>query len=115
MIRVVLLSFLIFFSFCGKSAEQSEISEWAEKGALVVDVRSPGEFSGEHFPGAVNIPLQVLGSRLEELGSKDRPIVLYCHSGGRSARAKSILSGEGFTRVKDAGGFRDLLEALSKD
>ena len=71
--------------------------------ALVVDVRSPGEFASGHVEGAVNIPVQELGRRLDECGAKDRPIILYCHSGMRAASAQSTLKRAGFSNVVNAG------------
>jgi phage shock protein E len=72
-------------------------------GALLLDVRTPAEFAGGHVDGALNIPVQVLGQRLGDLGAKDREIVVYCQSGGRSARAATELRAAGFT-VHDLGG-----------
>lgn len=66
-------------------------------GALLVDVRTPGEFASGHIPGAVNIPVQDIDGRLDELGSKNRPIILYCRSGVRSAQAARVLANAGFT------------------
>ncbi|MCC6335109.1 MAG: rhodanese-like domain-containing protein [Myxococcales bacterium] len=72
-------------------------------GARLVDVRTPGEFSQGHLPGAVNVPLQELGARLGKLGAKDTPVVLYCASGARSALARSVLKGSGFRQVFNLG------------
>ncbi len=72
-------------------------------GALLVDVRSPGEFSGGHIDGALNIPHTDIGRRADELGAKDREIVLYCASGMRSGHALRQLRGLGFTAVHNLG------------
>lgn len=72
-------------------------------GARLLDVRSPGEFASGHLDGALNIPVDVLPGRLAELGEKDVAIVVYCQSGGRSARASSILTTAGFHTVADLG------------
>lgn len=72
--------------------------------ALVVDVRTPGEFAGGHYDGAVNIPMSQLRSRQSEFGPKNRHIIVYCRSGSRSATAKRFLERAGFTRVEDGGG-----------
>lgn len=66
-----------------------------ESGALLLDVRTAGEFAAGALPGAKNIPVQSLASRLGEL-AKDRPIVVYCASGMRSASALSLLEKHGF-------------------
>ena len=67
---------------------------------LVLDVRSAAEFAEGHIPGAVNIPHDVIGERVAELGpSGDRDIVVYCRSGRRSALAIETLKGAGFSRL----------------
>lgn len=73
-----------------------------KKGALLVDVRTPEEFAGGHIDGAVNIPIDDLDARKGEL-PKDKDIVVYCRSGGRSARAKNLLAQAGYTKVLDLG------------
>ncbi|MGF1469041.1 MAG: rhodanese-like domain-containing protein [Sandaracinaceae bacterium] len=67
-----------------------------EDHAILLDVRTPQEFRAGHLDGALNIPVQALGGRLEEL-DRGRPIVAYCRSGGRSASATQMLRREGFT------------------
>jgi rhodanese-related sulfurtransferase len=73
------------------------------QGALLVDVRSSPEFASGHLDGAKNFPVQVLGEQADKLGAKDKPIVVYCASGTRSAMARSMLKGRGFTRVYNLG------------
>lgn len=72
-----------------------------EENATLLDVRTPGEFSGGHVEGAVNIPVGDLGGRVSEV-DQDRPVVVYCQSGGRSASAAELLRGQGYT-VHDMG------------
>ena len=72
---------------------------------LVVDVRTPGEFAAAHIEGAVNVPLRRLSERQGEL-PRDRPLVLHCKSGYRSAVAASLLERARFTDLTDlVGGF----------
>ncbi len=71
-------------------------------GALLLDVRTPSEFHEGHVPRAMNVPLQELSARLNELGPRSRPVVVYCRSGNRSEQASAILRGAGFV-VKDIG------------
>ena len=73
-----------------------------EQGALLLDVRTPAEFAEGHVTRATNIPVQELPARLQEVGSRSRPVVVYCRSGGRSAQASAMLSAAGF-QVKDIG------------
>ncbi|NLJ09965.1 MAG: rhodanese-like domain-containing protein [Treponema sp.] len=84
------------------------VEEKIKAGALVVDVRTEDEFIDEAFPGAINIPVGALQTRMKELEPKDRPIVLYCASGARSALAARILKAAGWTDVTNAGGLWDM-------
>ena len=83
------------------------VAEKIEAGATVVDVRSEAEFRAGGYPGAINVPLQVLSSELDRI-SKDRPVVLYCASGARSAMAARILKKAGYTDVLNGGGLHHL-------
>lgn len=74
-----------------------------KEGAALVDVRSAAEFATHHLEGARNVPLPTLSSTLATLGPKERPVVLYCASGARSAMAKALLTQNGFTQVHDLG------------
>ena len=66
-----------------------------EKTGTIVDVRTPMEFSGGNAEGSINIPLQELESRKEELKSLKQPLVLCCASGGRSGQANQYLTHQG--------------------
>lgn len=74
-----------------------------DRGAVLVDVRSELEFLVRHIDGARNIPLAELRDRVDELGARDAPVVLYGWTGSRSAEAARILREAGFSRVFDAG------------
>jgi phage shock protein E len=91
-----------------KKMPSSMVSEKIKAGATIVDVRTPGEFADEAYPKAKNIPLAVLPARMGELEPKDRPIVLYCASGARSAQASRLLKQAGFSDVINAGGLEDM-------
>lgn len=82
----------------------------AKKGLLIVDVRTVAEFRGGAFPGALNIPLDDVMARLPEFGTdKDREIIVYCASGGRSAYAQRLLNQAGFTNVANGGGISQMM------
>jgi rhodanese-related sulfurtransferase len=76
--------------------------EEAEKGCLL-DVRNPQEIAVEAVPGAVNIPLPQLRSRLDEL-PRDREINVFCKSGQRAHYATRILLQNGFRARNISGG-----------
>lgn len=61
----------------------------------IIDVRTPAEFMGGHVAGSINIPLNEIDERIEEIRALPQPIVLCCASGGRSGSATAFLSREG--------------------
>lgn len=74
-------------------------------GMAVLDVRGRAEWQAGHLPGVKNIPVGYLVDRLEEI-SRERPLVVHCQSGARSAIAASLLRSKGFQNVANlAGGF----------
>lgn len=88
--------------FLGKVAP-AKAKALVDAGAKLIDVRSTGEHGAGHLRGSVNIPVHELGNRLAEAGAKDKPVVVYCASGVRSATAVSTLRRAGFTDVHDLG------------
>jgi phage shock protein E len=85
------------------------LPELKKAGALLIDVRSAGEFAGGHAPGTVNIPLQELGSRLGEI-PKSSPVVLCCASGTRSGMARLLLKTKGYPKVHNIGTWSKFLD-----
>ena len=79
----------------------------ANQRSTIVDVRTPEEFRDGNVEGSLNIPLQELPQRMEEIKCLDN-IVLCCASGGRSARAAMFLKQNGIT-CSDAGAWVNLL------
>lgn len=90
----------------GGNSMNHPILEKIRNGALVVDVRTPMEYQTGHYPGAINIPVDQLPMRLNELDKK-KEIIVYCASGARSASAKMFLEQKGY-RVTNGGGLRDM-------
>lgn len=82
-------------------ARGADAREWVSAGALLLDVRTPEEYAGGHIAGARNIPVHELAAQLSGL-PRDRDVVVYCRSGGRSAAAAGMLVRAGF-RVLDLG------------
>ncbi len=86
--------------------------------AQVVDVREPAEYGAGHIPGAINIPLRTLTQHLDQI-ERDRPVVLYCSSGYRSAMGVVSLHLLGYDNVQgfppSFGGWKAAGEAVSND
>ncbi|MBX5481229.1 MAG: rhodanese-like domain-containing protein [Myxococcaceae bacterium] len=72
-------------------------------GAVLLDVRTPQEFMAGHLEGAKNIPVQELQRRLDEVGPKSTPVVVYCAGGMRAAAACEVLRRSGFEDVFNLG------------
>ena len=69
--------------------------EAIEKGAVIIDVRTPGEFRDGHLDKAVNIPLSEITSQVEMIRKWNKPVITVCRSGARSGIAKNILEQSG--------------------
>lgn len=89
-------------------------NELLEKGAVILDVRSKGEYAGGHIRGSVNIPVDSLKNNLNKLKDKNKPVITCCASGMRSAAAKGILLSNGFKEVYNGGGWYSLNSKLNK-
>ncbi|MDE0747836.1 MAG: rhodanese-like domain-containing protein [Porticoccaceae bacterium] len=82
----------------------------ADKGAspLIIDVRTPAEWDTGHLDEAKHIEWQEISARISDLtADKDETIYVYCRSGGRSGKAKTILDDLGYSNVINAGGVAD--------
>ena len=98
---IVVLIFLL-----KKSGEISTKDAQArlKDGALVIDVRSPGEFDSGHLPSAINIPLDEIESALpRRIKDKNQVLLLHCQSGMRSGMAKQKLKSMGYTHAYNLG------------
>jgi phage shock protein E len=103
-VAIAVVGYFLFQRFVGvKKASLTEVQAKINAGAKIIDVRTPEEFSGGAYRKAKNIPLDSLPNRLNELGDKTAPIVVYCASGSRSSQAARILKKAGFTDISNAG------------
>ncbi len=78
----------------------------------LIDVRTPEEFQSGHVEGAINIPLDTIPYRIEEVAALPAPRVLYCRSGNRSGMAVQILRQAGVSDVHNGGSLEEVLYAL---
>ena len=81
----------------------TKVRELVETNACIIDVREPGEYNAGHLINAVNIPLNQLRQRMDEI-PKDRPVYLHCRSSQRSYNAVMALQHCGFTNVYNIAG-----------
>jgi len=90
-----------------------DLAQKVKDGAIIVDVRTKGEYAGGHIKGSVNIPLDALTANLNKLKDKNRPVITCCASGMRSASAAGLLRSKGYTDVHNGGGWSSLRNKLS--
>ena len=93
---------------------REEAQALVDEGALVVDVRDPPEVAAGMVPGAVNVSRGMLEFRADPASpyhdkafDPNRPVVLYCASGGRAALGGKALKDLGYTRVYNLGGVKE--------
>lgn len=78
---------------------------FAEKKAVILDVRELHEWQEQHIAGAIHIPLAQVEARISELSQyKNSPVIVQCRSGKRSAKAAGTLQSAGFTQVYNLTG-----------
>jgi NADPH-dependent 2,4-dienoyl-CoA reductase/sulfur reductase-like enzyme/rhodanese-related sulfurtransferase len=94
-----------------RTLQWHELAAAQDSGAVLVDVRTAGEFDAGSLPGAVNIPLDELRERLDEL--PDAPLVVHCQVGQRGHSAARILSRQGYEVRNLDGGYRTWSAGLS--
>ena len=91
---------------------KTDYSELIKLGAIILDVRSKGEFAGGHIKNSVNIPVDQLSNNLSKLKDKNKCIVCCCASGMRSGTAKRILESQGYKAVFNGGSWNGLQNRL---
>jgi rhodanese-related sulfurtransferase len=91
---------------------KTDYSELVKQGAIILDVRSKGEFAGGHIKNAINIPVDQLSNNLSRLKDKNKCIVCCCASGMRSGSAKRMLEAQGYKAVFNAGSWNSLQNKL---
>ena len=90
-------------SMLGLGGKSESVKEFMEKGAVIIDVRSAGEFQTGHIKGSKNIPLNVISSKINDIKKLNRPVIACCASGMRSAQATSILKSNGIDAMNGGG------------
>ena len=111
-IRLLLVALLVaMLAGCGQSpagagvdiSVDEALRLWQNKEAIIIDVRTPGEYRDGHIPGVVNIPLDELEKRIGEI-PKDKKVVLICRTGNRSAQGTRLLRIKGLNNVYNSTG-----------
>lgn len=109
---VALLSISLFA--CGTNTSDASVHVISSQDAMemmenesdyvIVDVRTPEEFNASHIPNAINIPVETIEDKPQELSDVNQLILIYCRSGNRSNQAANKLAQLGYTNLYDFGG-----------
>lgn len=89
-----------FFGFT-----KTDYANLVKNGAIILDLRSKGEYAGGHIKGSINIPVDQLANNLSKLKDKNKTFITCCASGIRSGSAKMMLLNNGYTDVHNGGGW----------
>jgi rhodanese-related sulfurtransferase len=112
LIYLIPLAAVAYLLWSRRSSSALDVKASLERGAQIVDVRTQAEFKSNAHSKAKNIPLDQLAARLKEL-DRNRPILVCCESGSRSAHAVSILKQAGFSDVANLGSWRRIQRLLA--
>ncbi|HVU99051.1 MAG TPA: rhodanese-like domain-containing protein [Puia sp.] len=101
---------ILFNRLFGKSDDLRDVYE---RGAIILDVRTPEEFRSGHVKGAVNIPLNLLEKNISHLRKENKPVITCCRSGARSDAARTMLEAAGI-EVYNGGPWDFLNQKIQK-
>lgn len=82
---------------------QGQLKEYLDKGAVILDVRTKREWDGGHIKGAKHVPLDDLQKNVESLKKLNKPFIVYCASGARSAQATKFLNLKNMEAINGGG------------
>jgi len=117
-IGIVLLLAVVAFFLLQRRGQipPAQADEWLKKGALVIDVRTEGEFQERHLPNVINIPLDRLEKEIaRHAPKKEQPLLLHCRSGTRSSMGTSKLRDLGYENVFNVGSYGQAAAILAEN
>lgn len=85
--------------------KNKKIQDFKNRGAIILDVRSKGEYDSGAIPGSKNIPLQSINSKISTIKKWNKPVICCCASGMRSSGAARILRQQGVEAMNGGGWF----------
>lgn len=105
-IAIIGFFIVIFVIKRASLTSKSDVFEGLKRSYMLVDVRTPNEFTSGHVEGSINIPLGLIAGADDQFPKdKNETIFVYCLSGARSGSARSILKKKGYTSVLNLGGY----------
>jgi len=111
---VVALSAILLLAKSRGRVSTKDARQYLRTGAVVIDVRSAGEFTAGHLARAINIPLSEIESVIaRKVKDKNQVLLLHCNSGARSGEARRKLKAMGYTQAFNLGSYGRAAEILS--
>jgi phage shock protein E len=101
-----------FFNNLFAAKNETDFKELVKQGALIIDVRTAGEYNSGHIPGSVNIELEKVNSSVQSLKKMKKPMIAVCRSGNRSGVAVNILKAAG-VEAYNGGAWDDLQKKVA--
>lgn len=86
---------LLNLLFGSTNSNTEKLQDMLSNDAIIIDVRSKGEFQSGNVKGSINIPLQEIDNKIEKIKKLDRPAIVCCASGARSNQAARIIQSNG--------------------
>lgn len=112
---IIIMMATFSFVACGNDMKK-ETTDKSDKNYIIIDTRTQMEYDASHIEGALLIPYDVIGSRIEEeVKDKNAHIALYCRSGRRSGIATNILKNMGYKNAENYGGMHQAKERLKNE
>jgi phage shock protein E len=87
---------------------KTDFAQLKKEGAIILDVRTKGEYAQGNIRGSINIAVEQLANNLHRLANRDSAIITCCASGMRSGMAKRILESNGYNQVHNGGSWMSL-------
>ena len=109
----ILFCIVVFFFLKKRFFDSNDYKGMLDKGGIIIDVRSSGEFYSGHIENSLNIPLGELSSKIDSIKDKNQPIITCCASGIRSAAAARVFLARGHTNVVNGGGWSSLQKKIN--
>jgi len=95
----------------GFGSKTENVKNFTDRNAVIIDVRTVGEFQQGHIKNSKNIPLNILSTKINEIKKLNKPVIVCCQSGMRSGQAADILKSNGI-EVMNGGGWQSLENKL---
>lgn len=95
----------------GFGTKTENVKDFTNRGAIIIDVRTVGEFQNGHIKNSKNIPLNMISSKINEIKKMNKPVIVCCQSGMRSGQAEGILKSNGIEAM-NGGGWQSLENKL---